>query len=71
MAIVGRVLKSVHVLCGPSIMPFDGFEMTLSDSIEAYWALVPTAVLSSLEIVQDAREAIDLKFSSESLYQLA
>jgi len=52
-------------------MPFDGFEMTLSDSIEAYWALVPTAVLSSLEIVQDAREAIDLKFSSESLYQLA
>ena len=51
-------------------MPFDGFEMTLSDSIEAYWALVPTTVSSGLQVVQDAREAIDLKFSSESVYQL-
>ena len=57
---IGGILKRVHILCGPSIMPFDSFEMTLSDSIKAYWALVPTTVLSSLQIVQDAREAVDL-----------
>jgi len=58
--LIGSILKRVHVLCGPSIMPFDSLEMTLSDSIEAYRALVPTTVLSSLQIVQDAREAVDL-----------
>ena len=66
---IGSILKHVHVLCGPSIMPFDSFEMTLSDSIEAYRALMPATVLSSLQIVQDAREAVDLKCSSESAYQ--
>lgn len=45
-------------------MPFDGFEMTLSDSIEAYRALVPTTVLSGLQIMEDAREAVDLEFRS-------
>ena len=43
-------------------MPFDGLEVTFSNSIEAYWALVPTTVLSSLQIVQDARKAVDLDF---------
>lgn len=50
-------------------MPFDSFEMILSDSIEAYRALVPTTVLSSLQIVQDAREAVDLKGSSKSIHR--
>jgi len=60
LMIIESILKRVHILRRSGIMPFDGFEMTLSDSIEAYWALVPTTVLSSLQIVQDAREAVDL-----------
>jgi hypothetical protein len=57
LVIIGRILKGVHILCGSStIMPLDGFETTLSDSIEAYRALVPTTVLSRLQVVKDARE---------------
>ena len=50
-------------------MPFDSFEVVLSDGVEAYRALVPTTVLPSLQIVQDAREAVDLKGSSKSTHQ--